>query len=104
MKRTELTLFKLLHIALTDSKDYDIPRDADWTKIFQLACDQGVVALACDGLQKIADAGIQIGALTDTPQGMMLKYSMIGQAMAVEETCKKKLTAAHDSLMHYTIR
>lgn len=94
MKTTELTLFKLLHIALTDSKDYDIPRDADWTKIFQLACDQGVVALACDGLQKIADAGILIGALTDTPQGMMLKYSMIGQAMAVEETCKKQQTAA----------
>ena len=94
MKKTELTLFKLLHIALTDSRDYIIPEDVNWTELFQLACDQGVVALACDGLQKIADAGIQIGALTDTPQGKMLKYSMIGQAMAVEETCKKQQTAA----------
>lgn len=94
MNNTEQALFKLLHIALTDSRDYIIPEDADWTMLFQLACEQGIVAIACNGLQKITNAGIKIIALSDTEQGKVLKYSMIGQAMTVEETCKNQLTAA----------
>ena len=94
MNNTEQALFKLLHIALTDSRDYIIHEDADWTMLFQLACEQGVVAIACNGLQKITNAGINIIALSDTERGKVLKYSMIGQAMTVEETCKNQLTAA----------
>lgn len=94
MKKTELTLFKLLHIALTDSRDYLIPEDVNWTELFQLACDQGVVALACDGLQKIADAGVAVSALSDSAQGRILKLSMIGQAMAIKETGERQMDSA----------
>ena len=94
MKKTELTLFKLLHIALTDSRDYLIPEDVNWTELFQLACDQGVVALVCDGLQEIADAGVKISALTDSVHGKRLKLSLIGQAMAVKETGERQMDSA----------
>lgn len=94
IKKTELTLFKLLHIALTDSRDYLIPEDVNWTELFQLACNQGVVALVCDGLQEIADAGVKISALTDSVHGKRLKLSLIGQAMAVKETGERQMDSA----------
>lgn len=87
-------MFKLLCIALSDSKDNIIPKDVNWTDLFQLACNQGIIALVCDGLQKLSDVGIKIGELSETAQGKILKLSMIGQAVTVEETCKKQQEAA----------
>ena len=94
MEKTELALFKLLHIALSDSKECVFPESVNWIKLFQLACNQGVIALACDGLQKLLDADIKIGELSDTAQGKMLKLSMIGQALNVEKTCMKQYSSA----------
>ena len=94
MNRTELTLFKLLRIALTDSKDYFIPDDVNWTKLFHLACNQGVIALACDGLQKITDVGKKVSTQSDTGLEKMLKLNMIGQTLTLEENCKKQHTTA----------
>lgn len=94
MRRTEQVLFKLLHIALTDSKDFDIPENTDWEKIFKMSCDQGVVALVYDGLQRVSDAGIKINVLTDDTQGQILKLTMIGRAMEIEETCRKQQLSA----------
>ena len=49
-------LFKLLRIALGGDADLSVPECVDWPALVALATEQGVAALAHDGLQKCYEA------------------------------------------------
>lgn len=44
-------LFKLLRIALGSEEKCDLPSGIDWKEVVDLSFDQGVAAIAVDGLQ-----------------------------------------------------
>lgn len=46
-------LFKLLRIALGNETVLSLPADVHWSEVMALSVRQGVVAIACDGLQRL---------------------------------------------------
>ena len=49
-------LFKLLRIALGSEEKCDLPSGINWKEVVDLSFDQGVAAIAVDGLQKRLEA------------------------------------------------
>lgn len=68
MNRTAETLLSLLRVALTsDADSLSLPEDIDWQAVYRLAREQGVVALAFDGLQKKCSRDPAFGASLPRP-------------------------------------
>lgn len=94
-------LFKLIRIALGNEKDFSLPNVVDWGEVYKLAVEQGVAAIAMDGVNamyeqsaQIQDPGstIQVSALDalDSPEMDGLKYEWVGYVMNVERGWKKR--------------
>ena len=88
------TLFKLLRIALGNECDYSLPLSLDWKAIIDMSFEQGVAALAVDGLQKIYDANPNLNLDLDKPELEDLKYEWFGEVMNVEQDFAIQWTAA----------
>ena len=89
MKTSEAVLFKLLCIALGNECDYSLPLSVDWQEVIDLSFDQGVAAIAVDGLQKIYDEiadQVCNDALEDLDSLEMedLRYEWFGNVVDVE--------------------
>ena len=56
------TLFQLLRLALGNNAECNLPSDINWQRVVDLSFDQGVAALAVDGLQKLyeSDPGLEL--------------------------------------------
>ena len=101
MKVEQEVLFKLIRIALGNESCGSLPLSVDWKKVIDLSFEQGVAAIAVDGLQrlydKIADqvrndegrhaefdsASSALEAL-DSPALEDLKYEWFGEVMNSE--------------------
>ena len=76
-----------------------LPADVDWQKVIDLSFDQGVAAIAVDGLGKATKTMVRqahqptktaeaLDAL-DSPELEDLKYEWFGSVFQAEEECKK---------------
>lgn len=52
MNKSANILFRLLRAALGDETEVSMPDDVDWNEVIDLSFNQGVAAIAVDGLQK----------------------------------------------------
>lgn len=82
-------LFKLLRIALGNESDLSLPSVIDWREVVELSYQQGVAAIAVDGLQKIYDAVLDWELELDKPELEALKYEWFGNTMADEQKYDK---------------
>lgn len=85
-------LFKLLRIALGNESDLSVPEGADWPALVALATEQGVAALAHDGLQKCYDANPRLVLPLDR-ELKAVKYDWFGATLNVEIQCEKQWEA-----------
>lgn len=85
-------LFKLLRIALGGEMDLSVPEGVDWPALVALATEQGVAALAHDGLQKCYDANPRLVLPLDR-ELKAVKYDWFGATLNVEVECDKQWKA-----------
>ena len=108
MNISNKVLFKLLRIALGNEEDFSLPLSVNWKEVIDLSFEQGVAALAVDGLQRIYDempsqAGnddsqVRNDALEalDSPELEDLKYEWFGEVMNQEQDYEKHNTVLHN--------
>lgn len=84
MKQSAEALFKLLRIALGNEFDYSLPNSVNWKKVIDLSIEQGVAAIAVDGLQKIYDACPEVVHDLDKPELEDVKYDWFGYCLSYE--------------------
>ena len=99
-------LFKLIRIALGNESCGSLPLSVDWKKVIDLSFEQGVAAIAVDGLQRIYDeipnqvradeAQVRNDALEqlDSPSLEGLKYEWFGSVMSGEQDYELHCTRA----------
>lgn len=85
-------LFKLLRIALGGETDLSVPEGADWPALVALATEQGVAALAYDGLQKCYEADPKLTLPLDR-ELKAVKYDWFGATLNVEMEYEKQWKA-----------
>ncbi len=85
-------LFKLLRIALGGDADLSVPECVDWPALVALATEQGVAALAHDGLQKCYEADPRLSLPLDR-ELKAVKYDWFGATLNVEVECDKQWKA-----------
>lgn len=84
-------LFALLRAALgkgagaSEGLDLGSVSGATWTEVVDLSFDQGVAAIAVDGLQKLCEAHPELELILDSPEFEDLKYEWFGETIACEE-------------------
>lgn len=79
------TLLKLIRIAVGNEDDFTLPVDIDWREVIELSYEQGVAAIACDGLQIAYDRNPALQLPLDSPEMEQLKYDWFGAAIACEQ-------------------
>ena len=85
MTREQQTLLYLVRLGIgcNPEPDFDF-RDVDWKTVVDISFEQGVVAIAVDGLQKLYDAVPDLELTIDTPGMESLKYEWFGNVMNSE--------------------
>lgn len=86
-------LLKLLRIAIGNESDYSLPSFVDWKEVIDLSVEQGVAAIAVDGLQKIYDSDPDIQLDLDKPELEDMKYEWFGYTFSTEYDYEKHLKA-----------
>ena len=88
-------LFKLLRAALgNEVAGGELPSDIDWQEVIDLSFDQGVAAVAVDGLQKSLELSAECLELElDSPELEDLKYEWFGEVFAREEEYNEQVKA-----------
>ena len=77
-------LLKLVRIALGLKDDAVFPSDVNWKDVMELSVEQGMAALAADGLQKVYEtAPDQITSL-GIPSNKSIKYDWFGTTLNYE--------------------
>ena len=85
-------LFKLLRIALGTEAEASVPEGVDWPALVALATEQGVAAIAYDGLQKCYDADPRLLLPLDK-EFKQVKYDWFGAVLNVEMQCETQWKA-----------
>lgn len=92
MTTSASVLFKLLRIALGNSTDSSLPSFIDWREVIDLSFDQGVAAIAVDGLQKSIELSAESLELSlDAPELEDLKYEWFGSCFLAENDYSKHI-------------
>ena len=98
MSASAEVLFKLLRISLGNEKDFSLPLSVNWKEVIDLSFEQGVAAIAVDGLQRLYDANEELGvrneeclAQLDSPSLEDLKYEWFGEVMNCEQEFATKV-------------
>lgn len=88
-------LFKLLRAALgNEVAGGELPSDIDWQEVIDLSFDQGVAAVAVDGLQlslELREESLELEL--DSPELEDLKYEWFGEVFAREEEYNEQVKA-----------
>ena len=89
------TLFHLLRSALGTQSAEGLPADVEWKKVIDLSFDQGVAAIAVDGLSKVEGLGLRVEGLDllDSPELEDLKYEWFGATFQAEEDYSQQVEA-----------
>lgn len=87
-------LFKLVRIALGKEEDFSLPCGIDWRKVVDLSYEQGVAAIAVDGLQKSYESCPNLESELDKPKYEALKYEWFGSIFQAETDFSGYLSAA----------
>ena len=69
------TLLVLIRLSLGKETSVSLPNDVNWQAVYEMALKQGVGAIACDGLLRLENSGID----------EELRYKWMGQSMVVEQ-------------------
>lgn len=87
MKQSPEVLFHLLRISLGNNSTSSLPDSIDWNEAIDLSFDQGVAAIAVDGLEKGEVLGMKGKALDvlDLPELEDLKYEWFGSVFTEEQ-------------------
>lgn len=88
------TLLQLLRLALRHKVECGLPADIDWQELIGLSFEQGVAAIAVDGLQKLYEANPELELALDSPELEPLKYEWLGSAFRTEENYARTAAAA----------
>lgn len=99
MSGFEEVLLKLLSIAMGGESYTASPvsallaADIDWSSVVDLSFDQGVAAIAVDGLQKVYEAnpGLRLGI--DEPEFRALKFEWFGEVFSREDESRHQAKA-----------
>ena len=81
-------LIKLIRLALGNESCGSLPLSVDWREVIDLSFEQGVAAIAVDGLQRIYDSlELRDESLEtlDSPELEDLKYEWFGEVMNAEQ-------------------
>lgn len=78
------TLFQLLRLALGTNTESSLPSDTDWQTLINLSFEQGVAAIAVDGLQKLYESNPSLDLAIDKPELEALKYEWFASAFDAE--------------------
>ena len=90
MDSSSQTLFSLLRAALGNEAVGALPSDIDWQEVIDLSFDQGVAAIAVDGIGKATKTKTAEALETlDSPELEDLKYEWFGSVFQAEEDYKK---------------
>lgn len=88
-------LFKLMRIALGKDNDISLPCDIDWKKVVDLSFDQGVAAIAVDGLgfahDDDNDNQERLEFELDSPELEDMKYEWFGACFESEQSYEEHL-------------
>lgn len=87
-------LFKLVRIALGKEEDFSLPCGVDWRKVVDLSYEQGVAAIAVDGLQRLYELHPSLELELDKPEFEGLKYEWFGSVFQAESDFAGYLSAA----------
>ena len=85
-------LFSLQRLSLgtrADEMDFSAFTKADWQEVIDLSFEQGVAAIAVDGLQKLCGQHPEMELALDSPELEDLKYEWFGSVFQAEEDYKK---------------
>ncbi|MDO4820051.1 MAG: nucleotidyltransferase family protein [Prevotella sp.] len=83
------TLFQLLRFALGNKTECISPYDIYWQKVIDLSFEQGVAAIAVDGLKKLYGANSELKLEIDSEDLEDLKYEWFGEVMRLEDDYRK---------------
>ena len=83
------TLFQLLRLVLGNKEECSLSADVNWWNLIDLSFDQGVAAIAVDGLQKLCGQHPEMELALDSPELEDLKYEWFGSVFQAEEDYKK---------------
>lgn len=89
-------IFSLLRLALgasAETIDLSSLTKVDWKELIGLSFEQGVAAIAVDGLQKFYEANSGLELALDKPELESLKYEWFGEVFAREEKHKEQVKA-----------
>ena len=64
------------------SCDQGLCRDIDWNALLDFAVEQGMASVACDGIQRLSDAGLETSL--DLPRNEDIRYEWYGQMLTEE--------------------
>lgn len=82
-------LLKLIRIALGNEKDLNLSGIIDWKSVIELSFNQGVAAVAVDGLQRSLEFKTEslenVELALDSPKLEDLKYEWFGEVFSCEE-------------------
>ena len=70
-----------------------VPNTVNWKALVNLAFEQGVAAIAVDGLQKLYEANPEFELDIDKPELEPLKYEWFGSCFDAEQNYAKHLGA-----------
>lgn len=66
----------------------------DWDEVLSISCQQGVDAIACDGLQKAFETVPEVAESLCLPENKMVKYDLFAQALSAEVRYDQQFKAA----------
>ena len=90
-------LLQLLCATLRNGAVGELPPDIDWRKVIDLAFEQGVAAIAVDGLQRsLKQREESLELALDSPELENLKYEWFGESFKCEEDYQNYKSAIDD--------
>lgn len=91
---SQKTVIDLVRLGLGFPADFfSVPENTDWREVIDIACQQGVGAIACDGLEIACENDSQLSGL-ETPENEALKYEWFGTLLAIESQYRAQVDAA----------
>lgn len=88
-----LSLIRLSLGASADEMDLSVLTESDWKEIIDLSFEQGVAAIAVDGLQRLYEANPGLELALDKPELEPLKYEWFGSTFQTENSYRDHLAA-----------
>ena len=72
-------LFRLLRAAVGNEDAGELPPDIDWREVIDLSFDQGVAAIAVDGLHRLCELHPEMDLSLNSMELRDLKYEWFGE-------------------------